>query len=77
MVLSIVHNNAVHLIKITLSRRGKHILQVQIQNSKAAVRKVLVFCAMNVRHLFIALICTWSAHSVCSRVDTISIGSCP
>lgn len=61
MVLSIDHNNTVHLIKMTLSRRGKHILWVQIQNSRAAVRKRLVFCAINVLRLFIALICIWSA----------------
>lgn len=41
MVLGIHHNNTVHLIKMTLSRRGKHILRVQIQNSWAAVRKPL------------------------------------
>lgn len=70
MVLSIDHNNTVHLIKMTLSRRGKHILWVQIQNSKAAVRKPLVFCAINVKSLVIALICTWSAHSICLQAHT-------
>lgn len=52
MVLSIDHNNTVHLIKMTLSRRGKHILWVQIQNSKAAVRKRVACCAINVQCLF-------------------------
>lgn len=48
MVLSIDHNNTVHLIKMTLSRRGKHILWLQIQNSRAAVKKRVVFWAINV-----------------------------
>lgn len=73
MVLSIDHNNNVHLIKMTLSRRGKHILWVQIQNSKAAVRKVLVFWAKNV---YLLLSYAYGLHSMFASAHTIFIKSC-
>lgn len=61
MVLSMDHNNTVHLIKMTLSRRGKHILWLQIQNSRAAVKKRVVFWAINVSFplYFSDMYCEW------------------
>ncbi len=71
MVFSISHNNTVHLIKMTLSRRGKHILWVQIQNSKAAVTERLVFCALNALCLFTALMHMGHTFSMFASTHTI------
>lgn len=64
MVLSINHNYTIHLIKMTLSRRGNHILWVQIQNREAAVRP-LVFCAtVYMCSVFLLLLCAHGLHTV-------------
>lgn len=75
MVFGIDHNNTVHLIKMTLSRRGKHILWVQTQNSKAAVTKRLVFCAINVLCLFTALMHMVHTFSVFASKHTILLNN--